>query len=51
MSFLYFLFFRKMEKKLYRGHILVRHKMGKTPIEIYEELRLAYSDAFESDWS
>ncbi len=37
-----------MEKKLYRGHILVRHKMGKTPIEIYEELRLAYSDAAPS---
>ena len=34
-----------MEKKLYRGYILVAHKMGKTPVEIFNELSLAYSDA------
>ena len=48
MSFLRtlgFLFFRKMEKNLYRGYILVRHKMGKTAIEIFEDLCLAYYDS------
>ena len=50
MNFLrtpYFFFFRKMEKNLYRGYILVRHKMGKTgeKIEIFEDLCLAYSDS------
>jgi hypothetical protein len=34
-----------MEKNLYRGYILVCHKMGKTPIEISEDLCLAYSDS------
>lgn len=34
-----------MEKNLYRGYILVAHKMGKTPVEIFNELSLAYSDA------
>jgi len=36
---------RKMEKNLYRGYILVHHKMGKTAIEIFEDLCLAYSDS------
>jgi len=36
---------QKMEKNLYRGYILVAHKMGKTPVEIFNELSLAYSDA------
>jgi len=40
-----FLFFRNMEKNLYRRYILVRHKIGKTPIEIFEDLYLPYSDA------
>ena len=34
-----------MEKNLYRGYILVRHKMGKTETEIFEDLWLAYSDS------
>ena len=49
MSFLRtrdFLFFRKMKKNLYRGYNLDRHKMGKKPIEIFEDLCLAYSDVF-----
>ncbi len=43
MSFLRtrdFLFFRKMVDKS-----LVRHKMGKTPIDIFEDLCLAYADS------
>ena len=41
-----FRFFRKKcEKNLCRGYILVRHKMRKTPIEVFEDLCLAYSDS------
>ena len=39
-----FLFFRKMETNIYRGYILVRQKMGETPIEIIEDFCLPYSD-------
>jgi len=34
-----------MEKNRYRGYILVRQKKGKTPIGIFEDLCLPYSDA------
>jgi len=40
--------FHKMEKNIYRPYILVRHKVGLTPIEIFNELKLAYSDAAPS---
>jgi len=42
-----FYFLEKWKKNLYRGYILVRHKMGKTGenIEIFEDLCLAYSDS------
>ena len=32
-----FLFLEKRKKNLYRGYILVRQKMGKTSIEIFED--------------
>ena len=40
-----FFYFLEKWKKSLLGYILVRHKMGKTPIEIYEDLCLAYSDS------
>jgi hypothetical protein len=40
-----FPFSEKREKNLCRGYILVRHKIGKTQIEIFEGLCLAYSDS------
>jgi len=40
-----FYFLEKWKKNLYRGYILVRHKMGKMPIDIFEDICLAYSDS------
>ena len=37
-----------MEKNIYRSYILVRNKIGLTPIQIYNELVLAYSDSAPS---
>ena len=34
-----------MEKNIYRSYILVRNKIGLAPIQIYNELVLAYSDS------
>ena len=34
-----------MEKNVYRPYILVCHKMGKSPTEIFNELKIAYMDA------
>ena len=48
MSFLKlvnFYFLEKWKKNLYRGYILVGQKMGKSPIEIFEDLCPPYSDA------
>jgi transposase len=33
-----------MEKNEFRAYILIRHKIGLTPIEIFNELQLAYAD-------
>jgi histone-lysine N-methyltransferase SETMAR len=40
--------FLKMEKSIYRSYILVRHKLGLTPTEIFDELRLCYPDSYPS---
>ncbi len=39
------LFLEKWKKNPYRGYISVRHKMWKTPIELFEDLYLSYSDS------
>ena len=33
-----------MEKSVYRSYILVRHKMGKPPTDIFNDLKLAYKE-------